>query len=196
MTSKKITKTKRHLIETARDLFAKKGKDNVTMNEIATASNKGRRTLYTYFKNKEDIYRTAIKFELNLIITDLEDNLNSTISSYAKLKKHLITHLYSTKEVVQRNGTLRAAFFRDILEVERYRKELDKAERKIIKDILDEGISNGEFIQCNTDILSIITLNALKGLEVPYIINNISSDLEKNRNEIIDLVFKGIKKHP
>ncbi len=194
MTSKKITKTKKHLIETARDLFAKKGKDNVTMNEIATTSNKGRRTLYTYFRNKEEVYKTVVKFELSLIISELEENLKTKVSSYTKLKKHLITHLYSTKKVVQRNGTLRAAFFRDILEVERYRKELDNTERKIIKEILDEGIKKGEFIECNTDILSIITLNALKGLEVPYIINNISSDLEKNRNDIIDLVFKGIKK--
>ena len=33
----------------ARQLFAKNGLESTTMNDIATASGKGRRTLYTYY---------------------------------------------------------------------------------------------------------------------------------------------------
>ncbi|MFW9596738.1 MAG: TetR/AcrR family transcriptional regulator, partial [Paludibacter sp.] len=47
--SKKMTNTKKMLIEVARELFALHGKKEVTMNDIAEASKKGRRTLYTYF---------------------------------------------------------------------------------------------------------------------------------------------------
>ncbi len=45
----KVSKTKKLLIEVARQLFSEKGKKNVTMNDIAEASKKGRRTLYIYF---------------------------------------------------------------------------------------------------------------------------------------------------
>ena len=46
-------KTRQKLIDVARQLFAKKGLEETTMNDIASASGKGRRTLYTYFKSKE-----------------------------------------------------------------------------------------------------------------------------------------------
>ncbi|HBK94018.1 MAG TPA: TetR family transcriptional regulator, partial [Porphyromonadaceae bacterium] len=51
-------------MEVARQLFAKKGVDSTTMNEIAEASGYGRRTLYTYFKNKKDVYKAVIGSEL------------------------------------------------------------------------------------------------------------------------------------
>ena len=51
-----VSKTRAKLVDVARQLFAKNGVDDTTMNDIAVAYKKGRRTLYTYFKSKEDIY--------------------------------------------------------------------------------------------------------------------------------------------
>ena len=45
-----VSKTREMLVDVARQLFARMGVDNTTMNDIAQASKKGRRTLYTYFK--------------------------------------------------------------------------------------------------------------------------------------------------
>ena len=59
-----ISKTRQKLVDVARQLFAKNGLENTTMNDIAQASGKGRRTLYTYFKSKEDIYYAVIESEL------------------------------------------------------------------------------------------------------------------------------------
>ena len=50
-----ISKTRNLLVDVARQLFARNGVDDTTMNDIALASKKGRRTLYTYFKSKEDM---------------------------------------------------------------------------------------------------------------------------------------------
>ena len=52
------------MVDVARQLFAMNGMENTTMNDIALASKKGRRTLYTYFKSKEDIYYAVIESEL------------------------------------------------------------------------------------------------------------------------------------
>ena len=59
-----VSKTRLKLVEVARILFAKNGLENTTMNDIAVASKKGRRTLYTYFKNKEELYYAVIETEL------------------------------------------------------------------------------------------------------------------------------------
>ena len=56
-----VSKTRAKLVDVARQLFAKNGVDDTTMNDIAVASKKGRRTLYTYFKSKEDIYMAVVE---------------------------------------------------------------------------------------------------------------------------------------
>ena len=55
-----ISKTRQMFVDVARQIFAKKGIANTTMNDIAEASGKGRRTLYTYFKSKEDVYYAVV----------------------------------------------------------------------------------------------------------------------------------------
>ena len=66
-----VLKTREKLIEGARQLFAHKGIENTTMNDIATASDKGRRTIYTYFKNKREIYNAVIEQESERIVSNL-----------------------------------------------------------------------------------------------------------------------------
>ena len=61
-----MAKTRQILIDAARSVFAKLGVAKATMNDIAEASNKGRRTLYTYFKSKEDVYMAVVSQELEL----------------------------------------------------------------------------------------------------------------------------------
>ena len=55
-----VSKTREMLVDVARQLFARMGVDNTTMNDIAQASKKGRRTLYTYFKSKNEIYLAVV----------------------------------------------------------------------------------------------------------------------------------------
>lgn len=62
-----VSKTRAKLVDVARQLFAKNGVDDTTMNDIAVASKKGRRTLYTYFKSKEDIYMAVVESELEML---------------------------------------------------------------------------------------------------------------------------------
>ena len=68
-----ISKTRQKLVDVARQLFAKNGLENTTMNDIATQSGKGRRTLYTYFKSKEEIYYAVIEGELERLSDKLDE---------------------------------------------------------------------------------------------------------------------------
>ena len=119
-----VSKTRTRLVDVARGLFAKQGLENTTMNDIAVASGKGRRTLYTYFKNKEDIYFAVIETELEHLSAQLSEVANKRMDLEEKLVEIIYVHLHSIKEVVLRNGNLRAEFFRNIWMVEKVRKQL------------------------------------------------------------------------
>ena len=68
-----VSKTRQKLVDVARQLFAKNGLESTTMNDIALASGKGRRTLYTYFKSKEEIYYAVIEGELERLSDKLDE---------------------------------------------------------------------------------------------------------------------------
>lgn len=182
------------LIEVARKLFADNGKKDVTMNDIAEASKKGRRTLYTYFNNKEDIYKAVIDKELDTILERLAVVSSQKTEPDVKLTNHIMTHLDAVKDVVNRNGSLRADFFHDIYEVERKRRKIDVKEIALIRSIISAGIEKDIFKKMDIELSSIIIFYAIKGLEVPYIRQNISSEFEKNKNSIVEFIFMGIKK--
>jgi len=189
-----MSNTKKMLIEVARQLFAANGKKDVTMNDIAEASKKGRRTLYTYFNNKEEIYKAVIDKELDSILEKLTVVSNQKTEPDVKLTNHILAHLDAVKDVVNRNGSLRADFFHDIYEVERKRRKIDVMEIALIRSIISEGIEKNIFNRIDPDLSSIIIFYSIKGLEVPYIRQNISSEFEKNKNSIVEFVFTGIKK--
>ena len=173
-----VSKTRAKLVDVARQLFAKRGVDDTTMNDIAVASKKGRRTLYTYFKSKEDIYMAVVESELEMLSDAMEQVAKKDITPDEKILKLIETHLDSIKMVVYRNGTLRAGFFRNIWRVEAVRKNFDTKEIKLFKQVLAEGKDKGIFDIDNVDIIADIVHYCIKGIEVPYIRGQIAEELD------------------
>ena len=173
-----VSKTRAKLVDVARQLFAKNGVDNTTMNDISVASGKGRRTLYTYFKSKEEIYMAVVESELEMLSDALEKVALEKIAPDLKILKLIETHLDSIKMIVLRNGSLRASFFRDIWRVERVRRNFDMHEITLFKLILVEGKEQGLFEVDNIDILADILHYCIKGIEVPYVRGKIGEELD------------------
>ena len=173
-----VSKTRAKLVDVARQLFAKQGVDNTTMNDIAVASTKGRRTLYTYFKSKEEIYVAVVESELDKLAEALDKVAAENIAPDVKILKLIETHLDAIKLIVRRNGSLRASFFRDIWQVERVRRNLNLHEIALFKQVLIEGNEMGLFEVENVDILADILHYCVKGIEVPYIRGKIGDDLD------------------
>ena len=140
-----ISKTRQKLVDVARQLFAKNGVANTTMNDIALASGKGRRTLYTYFNRKEDVYYAVIESELERLSDKLDEVAAKKIRPQDKIIELIYTHLSMIKETVVRNGNLRAEFFRNIWMVEKVRKNFDEDEIELFRKVYSEGKADGEF---------------------------------------------------
>lgn len=173
-----VLKTRAKLVDVARQLFAKKGVEDTTMNDIAQASKKGRRTLYTYFKSKEQIYMAVVESELEMLSTQMEKAASKPVSPDKKILELIMTHLDAIKMVVYRNGTLRADFFRDIWRVEAMRKEFDRKETALFRRVLHEGKELNLFDIDNVEITADILHYCIKGIEVPYIRSQIGEELD------------------
>jgi AcrR family transcriptional regulator len=191
-----VSKTRDMLVDVARQLFARMGVDNTTMNDIAQASQKGRRTLYTYFKSKNDIYQAVVESEMDQLYNMLLDVAAKDLPADEKLMAFIYARLDAVKSLVFRNGTLRANFFRDIWRVEKVRKGFDLREIELLKRILDDGVKEGVFEMPDVDVTALVLHHALKGLEVPYIrglMGDTISQRIKRRDNVVNLIFSGIK---
>lgn len=173
-----VLKTRAKLVDVARQLFARKGVEDTTMNDIAVASKKGRRTLYTYFKSKDQIYMAVVESELEMLSGSMEKAAKQSVAPDQKILDLITTHLDIVKMVVFRNGTLRADFFRDIWRVEAMRKNFDRKEIQLFRNVLQEGKEKDIFDIDNVEITADILHYCIKGIEVPYIRGQIGGDLE------------------
>lgn len=173
-----VLKTRAKLVDVARQLFAKKGVEATTMNDIAVASKKGRRTLYTYFKSKDQIYMAVVESELKMLSDTMDKVAKKPTVPDEKILELITTHLDIIKMAVYRNGTLRADFFRDIWRVEAMRKYFDNNEIKLFREVLREGKEQGLFDIDNVEITADILHYCIKGIEVPYIRGQIGEDLD------------------
>ena len=191
-----ISKTRQKLVDVARQLFAKNGIANTTMNDIAVASGKGRRTLYTYFSKKDDVYYAVIESELERLSDRLDEVAAMKMRPQDKIIELIYTHLSMIKETVVRNGNLRAEFFRNIWMVEKVRKKFDEDEIELFRKVYAEGKAEGEFDVENVELVADITHYCIKGLEVPFIYGRLGHGLtaESSKPLVARVVYGALGK--
>lgn len=180
-----VEKTRNKLIDVARALFAKKGIEETTMNDIALASGKGRRTLYTYFKSKEEVYGAVVEDELELMSQQMAEVAAKEMDYEDKLVAMIYAHLNAIKTVVQRNGNMRAEFFRDIWKVSLIRKRFDRKEKLLLTQIITDGVKCGRFDVEEIGLMVDIIRYAVKGLEVPYIYGRLADGMPKGMSRAV-----------
>lgn len=190
-------KTRERFIEVARQLFARKGVENTTMNDIASASEKGRRTIYTYFKSKRDIYNAVIERETDIALSQLRTIVAKPIPADVKMIEYIEVHFETMQEVVSRNGSLRAWFFRDVRKVDRARKIVSRKETILLQQILKEGVDEGIFEIDNIARTALVITKTLQGLDVPYIKDDMAesgADKDDLCRTLVNLLMQGLRK--
>ncbi len=158
--------TRELLIKVARKLFSKQGIGNITMNDIAKAANKSRRTVYTYFQSKEELLEASIEMEVKKISTAVTKVAMSDLPADKKIIKLVFVRLQMTRNIVRRNGCLHSDY---ILIVEHIRKSFDTKEIALFRHIISEGNQKGIFSSESPDLAARFLHFCLKGIEFPFI---------------------------
>jgi len=186
--------TTRHtILATARIEFADKGADNITMDDLAKASGVGRRTIYTYFQSREELYHEVIKREIDIILKQLNRVAGMKISPEKKIARFMVNHMKTIENLIKKDRLLRLDFLKRSEKIENFRKEIDLHEIECFATTLQEGTRTGVFSVEDYKNTATLTLTTLKGLEQQFILDNFG----KSCREMLDLwqkiLFRGIK---
>ncbi|MFG6423585.1 MAG: TetR/AcrR family transcriptional regulator [Paramuribaculum sp.] len=191
-----VSKTREKLIDVARQLFVHKGIENTTMNDIAAASDKGRRTIYTYFKNKREIYNAVIERESEQLVKRLRSIKDrEDLDVTAKLEMYLKVRFDFLTEAMPRHEGLLQWIGRDQRRIDRIRRlALDK-ELDMFKALVAEGVSEGAFDAGQAKRLPTVEWFVFQGLSSydPDTLESHDITTEQVRDNVIKFIINGIR---
>lgn len=148
------------VINEARKLFTKYGYKKVSMDEIASNANVTKKTVYSYFKDKDELYSYFIKEEIEKIRIKIEKLETSDISFVEKVSKDIYYMLVFRKKsllfknVLQENNNLRKLYDQDVL--------------LYIEEKIKKGIEEGKIKECNTHLTAFIIYKVYLALLFEY----------------------------
>lgn len=159
------SKTRDKLIEAAKQVFMLKGVEHTTINDIANASYKGRRTIYTYFKNKREIFHAVIERESDNIVRAMRQIVDSDMEPSEKLSAYIRAHVSRYNNIASQNTSLRSIFSMDFLRTDRMRRMVAVKEEAMLGEILEQGVASGDFDPEQASRLSHCLYGLIRGSE-------------------------------
>ena len=99
--NEKIAQTKKQLMEASKALFVKFGFDRISMDDIAEAAHKAKRSIYNHFSNKEDLYSSMMEHEFDMLHENLATVFAPSLSApLSQLQEYLLKRF----ELIKQSG--------------------------------------------------------------------------------------------
>jgi len=189
-----IDNTKESILSVANKLFSRFGFHKTSMDEIAKIARKAKGSLYYHFASKEELFKEVVSIEM----INLKNQLsfiakNPDLNSSEKVKKYLVKRMEILNSAANYHETLKADFFEHFHFIDDLRTELDAWEKENLKNIILEGAEKGEFtIIGDIDVLLDVFIMVIKGLEIPFFLQNKYVKYSPHFEGLIGILTKGL----
>ena len=186
-----MNKTKRKIFDTSMKLFADKGYDATSVEEITAVVGVAKGTLYYHFSSKEEIFNFLIEEGMKLLQNSI-DIKTSKLSNYIDKLKAIV--LIQIKIVVKYEDLI------TILLSQFYGKEArnQKCQNHVyeyiskIEQIVKEGIDQNEIKQGNPKVIA-SEIYGLIGSTLVYKLRNENIDIMSLYREYENTIIEGLK---
>ncbi|MCP4155585.1 MAG: TetR/AcrR family transcriptional regulator [bacterium] len=195
---------KNRILDAAISVFAKKGFEQTTINEIATAAGIGKSTIYEYFSNKEEIINYSFNHFMELLALDFSAIPNLKISPIEKLttilmgfSQFLENHSIEIIELMFdfwskaiRHKESKGIVFQQM-------NSFYQSYRDMFTDIIIEGMGDGSLKKnINPRSVASMIIGALDGVMVQWIIDKEAVDYADVSKTIANTILNGIALQP
>ena len=177
-----MNRTKRRIFNTALKLFAEKGYDSTSVEEITAISGVAKGTLYYHFSNKEEILDLLLTEGMKLLKNSIEIKMKNCTTSVEKIKQIILVQI---KVIVKYENLITLVFNQMWGKEEKNIKCRNSVSEylKILEDVIEEGIKNGELYDGNVKAL------ACGVFGVTY--SSLTYKLNLSEQENIEDIYKG-----
>jgi AcrR family transcriptional regulator len=189
-----IDRTKESILSVADKLFSRFGFHKTSMDEIAKIARKAKGSLYYHFASKEELFKEVVSIEMINLKNQLSSIVNNPdLTSSEKVKKYLVTRMEVLNSAANYHETLKADFFEHFHFIDDLRTELDVWEKESLKKIILQGAEKGEFALIgDIDVLLDVFIMVIKGLEIPFFLQNKYEKYAPHFDNLIEILTKGL----
>jgi AcrR family transcriptional regulator len=181
--------SKERIIKAATKVFSENGYEKSSMRMIAKTSHISTGGLYLYFRNKEDLYLTIIKFWMDNYSKKIKKVLYKVQEPVRQIRIYIAMSInYSKKyrELILLQGReLGLAFSIDI------KRKFYKEQTKLVEDIILRGITAGVFRGCNVKEAARVIQGAIRGFILSIIVEEYALF---SPDECSNLILHGLMK--
>jgi AcrR family transcriptional regulator len=188
----------KEIIDAARTLFKEYGFKKTTMGDIAMRLGKAKSSLYYYYPGKEEIFEAVINEEMNELSNQIRDAMDQASSSkekliaYCRCRLNKLNQLYNLSDVLRREIADMQCMMTDV------RSKFDTSHVELVKEILEEGVRNGEFKKINLENIELVAylmVSSFRGLAMPLMVSQKKYPrLDLQIDSIVDIMVEGIGK--
>lgn len=188
-----MNRTKRKIFEAAMELFAQKGYDGTSVEEITSVVGIAKGTLYYHFSSKEEIFYFLVEEGMNLLKNSIEIKTSKYPNTIDQIKAILLIQI---KIIVKYESLITLLISQMWGQEERnYRcREYIYEYIRIIEDIIKKGMEKGEIISGNPEALA----SGLFGFTCAGLLYKLKTEKELDVQEIYkefcNYVMRGLKK--
>lgn len=148
-----MNKTKRKIFETSMDLFAKKGYEATSIEEITSVVGVAKGTLYYHFATKEEIFNFLVEEGMKLLKNSVEIKCSNLENSIDKLKAITLIQIKVTAKYENFISIILSQIWGQEARNKKCR-EYAFEYVTIIEDIIKEGIQKGELIEGDSSVMA------------------------------------------
>jgi AcrR family transcriptional regulator len=186
--------TRKLILKTAGDFFAKYGLSKTTVDDIAKSIGMAKSSLYYYFKSKDELFAAVLDKEMGQFKKKMNVALQDVDDPREKIKAYVLVRARCMRELLNMYNALKDDYLRHYEFIQKMRETYDFQERELIKGLLHEGNEKGIFNIKDIALTSYAIIIAVKGFEYEWAVRQSDESAEKNMEELLDVLFMGLVK--
>ncbi len=188
-----MNRTKRRIFECAMKLFAEKGYDATSVEEITAVSGIAKGTLYYHFEKKEDILNMLLEEGMRLLRNSIEIKIKDADTAIDKIKAVILVQVKVTVKYENFiNLVLSQIWGKD--EKSRKCKKYVFEYIKILEKIIEEGIEKGQFYDGNVQALAAGVFGVTCSSLIYRMKVEEETNVEQVYNGFVNTVVRGLEK--
>lgn len=199
-----LGKTKRHIVsefrcseilEAARTVFAHKGFNDATVDDIAEAAGVSKGTVYLYFPSKREIYLETVRQGLVTLQEEVHRSMDAQLDAGGKVLAFIRTRL----EYCDRNRDFMRIYYTEFnnmlihpVHVRQEFRDLYDRQAAVLARVLEEGMERAEVRTLDSSASARIIYDMTRGLIAQRLLGWSQSSVADDAGFLFDVIWRGV----
>lgn len=199
-----LGKTKKHVVsefrcseilEAARSVFAHKGFNAATVDDIAEAAGLAKGTVYLYFPSKREIYLETVRQGL----VTLQDEVRTSMDGESDAAGKVLAFIRTRLDYCERNRDFMRIYYTEFnnmlihpAHVREEFRDLYERQAALLAKVLEDGMEYEQVREIKADASARIIYDMTRGLIAQRLLGWSESSVEDDAGFLFDVIWKGV----